>query len=253
MAADIIFIGASIVIIVGLIYLFFHVAKKTIKWALIIFLILTIATTFFGVNVIQDVEELTNKFPTSQKLFILKDGSTLYTGFTGTFTDATDVVSFLDAAEIDELQTAYNTRNFEKMRGNHFKLILFDMTSFEHLDIVTSGDRTFLVSEMLDNIRAANTLDRAVDDLRSESNLPDTPEIDVFLRNSLKEQIAVETDEDARAYSFVQLFSAALIDDPLFIVNTFKSGDIIIYPETITFKLAKFVPTTAIQSIVKRV
>ena len=243
--ASMIFGIAVLIVIIGGILLLFRFARHAVKWLLIAFGIVVLVSVVFGFNLFNDIQDLQKNFPKAQKLLLLKEGNTLLAGFEGKLFSSDDILSYTNKEQLAAFQQHYSIRNMQDIRGNYFKVIIFDTSSFEQPDILVSGN--IPANEVLDIIGADDTLARAVAQAIEKENLPDTPETRNFLIKDFKTK-GISSDEDMRAFLFGLLFKAALEKDPLFLINGFKSGSIIVYPETITFKLAKFIPTDVLKN-----
>lgn len=245
MVSSLIFGIAFIIVIIGGIFLLFRFAKHAVKLVLIAIGIMLIASAVFGVNLFNDIRDLQENFPRAQKLLLLKDDNTLLAGFEGKLFSADDIISYANKEQLAAVQQHYSARDMQGVRGNYFKVIIFDASSFEQQDILVSGN--IPANEVLDIIHARDTTDRAVAHIIQRDNLPNTPETRSFFIKGFREK-GISSEDEMRAFLFGQLFAAALEKDPLFLINGFKSGSISVYPETITFKLAKFIPTGALKN-----
>ena len=230
---------AILIVIIGGILLLFKFARHALKWLVIAFGIVLVASAVFGVNLFNDIRDLQENFPKAQKLLLLKDGNTLLAGFEGKLFSSDDVLSYVSKEQLAAFQQYYNVRDLRGIRADYFKVIIFDLSSFEKMDLMIGN---LASSEVLTTIRAPDTLAGTVARAIEKENLPDTPETRNFLIKEFKTK-GISSNEEMRAFLFVQLFAAALEKDHLFLMNGFKSGGIVVYPETITFKLAKIIPT----------
>lgn len=243
MVSSLIYGIAMLIVIIGAILLLFKFARHAIKWLVIAISIVIIASAVFGVNLFNDIRDLQENFPKAQKLLLLKEGNTLLAGFEGKLFSSDDVLSYTNKEQLTAFQQYYNVRDMRSLRGNYFKVIVFDASAFEQMELSVSGN----ANEILDMIRVDETLVHAVTRAIEKENLPDTPETRNFLIKDFKAK-GISSDEDMRAFLFMMLFKEALEKDPLFLMNGFKSGDIVVYPETITFKLAKIIPTDVLEN-----
>lgn len=242
----IIFVIISIVALLSL----FKWVRKAAKWALILYVAFTVATTIFGINVIRDAQEFNENFPKAQKLFLLKDSDTLLAGFAGKLTEPDEVLSYVTDEQLTDFQRAYDAKNLSAIRGTYFKLIIFDVAAFKHTPTMTLDGKQVSVDTLLSQIRAPDTLDRVVTDIIREEELSNTDDVRRFVKKTVQEQLHIETDQDMRAVLFAQLFSARN-EDPFFIIAEFKEGTALIYPETITFKLVRIIPEFLIRTLAR--
>ncbi len=240
---------AVLVVIIGSILLVLRFAKHALKWVLIAVGIVIIASLIFGVNIFSDIRDIQENFPKAQKLLLLKDGNTLLTGFSGKLFGSDDALSYVGKEQLAEFQQHYRQRDIQSIRGSYFKVIIFDASSFNGVGAASIGGKQIATPDVLKMIAARDTLAQAVAETITKGNLPNTP----TTRNSLIKDFkskGISTDEDMRAFLFVQLISAQ--KDPLFLISGFKSGTIVVYPETITFKLAKITPTNILKDMLEK-
>ncbi|MBI4153347.1 hypothetical protein HY497_02390 [Candidatus Woesearchaeota archaeon] len=239
MASPLMYGIAFLILIVGGIFLLFRFAKHAVKWVLIAIGIMLIASAVFGINLFNDIKDLQKNFPKAQKLLLLNEDNMILAGFEGKLFSSDDVLSYISEEQRAAFQQHYSVRDLRGLRENYFKVIMFDTSAFEQMELSVSGNIS--ANEALGIIRADNPIARTVTQVIRRDHLPDTPETRSFLTKGFREK-GVSSDDDMRAFLFVLLFKAALEKDPWFLMNGFKSGSIIVYPETITFKLAKLVP-----------
>jgi energy-coupling factor transporter transmembrane protein EcfT len=225
-----------LVVIIVFYYLLFKLAKKAAKWVLFISIALLIISTFFGINLLNDAKEFQEEFPKAQKLFILKDDNQLLAGFEGKLTDSDEVVHFVTEKELTEYQQAYDNGDLETIRGDNFKLFITDASTFDD-------------TQTIDAIQSENTLDESVTTYIQQEDLTDTPQVRSFIRRTFTDEYNVTTDQEARGLLFVQMYSASGTD-PSDLIIQLQSGDVIVYPETITFKVLEVIPPEIVEGLV---
>src|SRR3989344_2481679 len=237
-------IVAAIVSLLVIVFLFKGI-KKIAAWALLAFLALALFGTVFGFNLFTDITDIVQNFPTAKKLFLLKDEQIL-AGFESSLTDTTAI----DAAGVASFQSSLNKNDLDSIRGNYYKLIIIDTKTFADLDSITSelSTKPFSGDDLLDAIRADNTLEQLTGIIIKTQNMPDTPQVRGYVADNLKKS-KISTNADARATLFAQLVQASTKDQSL-LIKSLKSDAVIIYPETITFKLAKVLPSFITEKIV---
>jgi len=241
-----ILVSLVLVLIIG--YFVIHAATKIAKIALILLLIFLISSTFFGVNLLTDISELKDQFPKARKLILLNDNG-IRAGFETAIIDSETVVSFVSEPSLNELQQQFTEGNLDAMKGSYFKVIIIEASAFDNGNAITLFDGISLTaSQAVADIRADNTLDRAITKLITAKELPNTPEVRTYVADNLK-QSNISTSSDMRAVLFAQLFSSEIQDDPLFFINKLREDKLLMYPESITFKFAQYIP----QSIIQRV
>lgn len=200
-------------VIAGLIILcVWSIFKKLFKlffYVGIVLLIIIALNTFF---IYRDIVDLRENFSSSEKKIILVDGSKILTGFL--FNGG---VSFLGGNQLDEYSTYLNNGDYEKILGDSYKLMIFDVDIASNLgNEIDIGGRTIL-------------RDDAISILRSEKE--------------------ISPREKAALFSSILSTNILTSQNPLFFFSEFKKGNIRIYPETALFKMVKVAPTFIIKDI----
>ncbi len=251
-------LGTGIILIIVLIgaalavSLMFKLAKKIATWALFFIVILVVAATVFGINIVSEISELGEKLPKAQNTVLLKDDSQLLAGFTGKLLNTDTPLSYLNKDQLAIYQNYYQQENLEKIKDNSFKVIIIDLSAFNGSDTFDISGQTVKIKEIIEHIRNPDAYDGVLSSLIQKQELPDTPQLRNLLKNNFK-QVNVSTDADMRAYLSVLLLGASMNKNQLFLIKGFKNNTIIVYPETLTFKVAKMVPESTLNAIIERV
>ena len=240
--------GIATIIIVLLVVIFLWKGiKKVAAWVLLIILALALFGTIFSLDVFKDVTDLAQNLPTARKLFVLKDDSTLHTAFESSALNA-NALSFIDQKTIASFQSSYAKGDLNTIRGSYYKLVIVDAAALTS-NKLTVNNNEIAVADVLEAIRADNTRERVVQFIIKEKSLPDTAETKRYVQEQLGSSI--KTDADMRATLFVQLIADAVARNPLFVTRGLASNTIIVYPETITFKVLKILPESIAQKLVQ--
>jgi hypothetical protein len=241
----VVLIGAAIAVTLML-----RVTKTVATWALFILVIFVVAATVFGVNIVADISELGEKLPKAQNTILLRESNTILTGFTGKLFDSDAVLAYLTKDTIAISQNYYAQENFEQLKGDSYKVMIIDSAAFQ--GTINIDDNQVPSQEIIASIRSLDTLNQAISASIDQQNLPDTPEVRNLLKKNLHQQFNVSTDADMRALLFVQLLSSSMENDRFFLIKEFKNDNVIVYPETITFKLAKMLPGSVLDSLAEK-
>ncbi|HLC19958.1 MAG TPA: hypothetical protein VJK72_03490 [Candidatus Nanoarchaeia archaeon] len=237
-------IVAIIVVLLVIIFLWKGI-KKIAAWALLIILAIALFGTVFGLDLFNDITDITENFPTARKLFLLNDDG-IRAGFELSVLGTGDV-SFIDAKTLTSYQSSL--KDLDAVRGDYYKLIIIDAKAFTVNNLSINGN-DLSASQVLEVIRSDNPRERAVDFIRSSQSLPDTPEVRRYIEKQLKDS-SIETDADMRASLFAQLFVAEMGKSPLSLTRGMTQSTITIYPETITFKVIKILPESITEKIIQ--
>src|SRR3989344_9525509 len=123
-----ILVSLVLVLVIG--YFVIHAATKIAKIALILLLIFLISSTFFGVNLFTDINELQEQFPKARKLILLNDNG-IRSGFETAIINSKTVVSFVSETHLAELQQQFASGDLDAMKGNYFKVIIIEASAFD--------------------------------------------------------------------------------------------------------------------------
>lgn len=253
MAMDMIVILIMVLIGAALaVSLIFKLAKKIATWALFLIVIIVVAATIFGINIVSEISDLSENLPKAQNMVLLKDDNQLLTGFAGKLLSADVALSYITKDQLAVFQNYYRQENLNRIKSDSFKVIIIDISAFNESDMLDLGGEKVPTQEILGHIKDSDTYNSVLSSLIKKQGLPDTLQLRNVLKNNFK-QANVSTDADLRAFLFVQLLSASMKKNQFFLIKGFKSGSIFIYPETLTFKVAKMVPEGTLNALAERV
>ena len=189
--------------------------KKLLKllfYAGIIISLILAVNIFF---VYLDFNDLRKNFGVSEKKVILKDDRGILTGLL-----LDDDAKLMTDKQLDDYSSYLKNNNYEKILGDSYKLMIFDVNIIKNLDDeIVIGGQTITPNEAIKILKSKN--------------------------NNAEEKAA--------------LFSTILSDEilssrnPLFFFSEFKNGNIVIYPETTLFKTMKFIPLSLMEDIGKKI
>lgn len=200
------------IIIIALVVVFaWAIFKKVFKLlfyiGIIIFLLIAINTYFLY----EDVMDLKENFGIAEKKVILVDEGRVLTGLL--LNEETD---FLAISQLEEFSSYLKDKNYEKILGDSYKLMIFD------LDIVSNLEEIEIDGEIITN-------DYAISVLKSGSN----------------------SREKAALFGTILTDHILSSNNPLFFFSEFKKGNIMVYPETALFKTVKIIPLAFIKDVGK--
>ena len=189
--------------------------KKLLKllfYAGIIISLILAVNIFF---VYLDFNDLRKNFGVSEKKVILKDDRGILTGLL-----LNEDAKLMTDKQLDDYSSYLKNNNYEKILGDSYKLMIFDVNIIKNLDDeIVIGGQTITPNEAIKILKSKN--------------------------NNAEEKAA--------------LFSTILSDEiissrnPLFFFSEFKNGNIVIYPETTLFKTMKFIPLSLMEDIGKKI
>jgi hypothetical protein len=176
---------------------------------IVIFLLLA-ANMFF---IYKDVVDLKENFGVSTKKVLLVNDDKVLTGFL-----LGEDVNFLAASQLSEFSSYLKSEDYEKILGDSYKLMIFDVDIMSDLD------------EEIDIEDGTIARDEAISVLKSDA----------------------DSREKAALFSMILANNILSSRNPLFFFSEFKRGSIVIYPETALFKTIKIIPLAFIKDVGKK-
>lgn len=203
---------AIIVFVLVLVFIWgiFKRLLKILFYAGIIIFLLMSANLYF---IYQDFKDLRENFSVSEKKVILKDGDEILTGLL-----LNEDTNLMSNRQLNEFSLNLKNNNYEKILGDSYKLMIFDVEIISNLDDEIEIENQIFTREQL------------VATLKSGNN-----------------------NEKAALFSVILTDEILSSRNPLFFFSEFKKGNIIIYPETALFKTVKIIPVPFIKDIGKKI
>lgn len=219
---------------------------------------LLFSVIIFGVGVMLqlDTNEFTAQFETSPKTILLEDNNEIIAGFTGVLKENQPPV-FLDQTTLDQYTTYFQRDEFEKLKGDSYKLLVVRRPAFEFVEKISFGgedvsrDDTFTIMHADDalNTYANRVVEAGIarDDIAAE------------FREQAKQQYLDEIQKQVggsgqlKGSLFGVLVSEATNQQgPLFLLNSYHNKQVIIYEETFMFKVIKRIPSRILKLVSKK-
>ena len=206
-------------------YMILKTLLKAIFFAGIIFVVLAI---IISAMLLYDIRDIQNNFQKSPKLMLIESNSEVSSAFI-----SGESASIVNAADLDVLTGKLKTKEYKSMLGQNYKLIIYSLPLIQGMDnfsleiAKTSFDRDEIVKIMQNEGKAKYWSDKLY--------IPDYHQL--------------------RAAIFSELIARKLTgpSNLLVFIDGLKSGGIIVYPETIYFKIIKLVPTYLIKDRIKAI
>lgn len=225
---------AIVVIYLGLFIgsFFFNVCKTILKIFALVSLVLFLVLGIFGYFVYKDVMEFQQRFKEERNTFLLYDNNNIAAGFAqqnGNF-------SLLTNDELVVARQAYKTNAFESLKGN-YKIIIVNAAIFNQSETVDL--------DKIVNIPGIRLGTRTNKDLLEFING----------KNIQVMGYEIKHEEFGNSAFALMLSSSLEKNGPGFMIHGLKDGNIIIWRETITFKVIKYIPDSMInkaESLVKK-
>jgi len=205
----------SIIVFIVVLVLIWGIFKSLFKLMFIAGIIISLLIAINLFFIYQDFKDLRENFTVSEKKIILVDDNKVLTGLL-----MGEEIDFLMDSQLEAYSSSLINNNYEKILGNSYKLMVFDIDIISKLD----SDLDFGVIQM--------TTDEAVSTLRSDFASP---------------------EEKASLFSILLADEILSSTNPILFLTEFKNGNIMIYPETILFKTVKFIPLSLIKDVAGKV
>lgn len=214
----------SFIIILAIIY---SITKKIIKTIFIFFIITTLTSLIIAIIVFNDFNNIKENIFSKPSLIIIQENNNIVAASYLPIRD--QKITNIPLNEYNKIKENFNNQNFENLLDNYFKLFIFDLNNLEAqpLSSIDFAGTNFQKNEVLGAIRS-NTPKEIL-------NIPN-PNLD---NNQLK----------------ISLYFSFLSEDeigPEFLLKEYIDGNIIIYKETIIFKIIKITPYSLIERQLKK-
>jgi hypothetical protein len=229
------------IIILALLYKFFKFAFKIVLALSLISAVIMGAIGFF---VIKDVMDMKNNLPNSDNLFMFHSEEEILIAFNAQFSGEY-MPQTVSQSQLVVLNNLYKDQKFDEILGDNYKTFIFDIDSFNtEGEIEVFKDQFFGKEFLIELVKSDNTVSRLVDEMMVQQDM------DSSLKDSLIEQITNSIGEDQKLKASVVfiLFFEEIQNDPLFLFNRYKNGDLMIYPRTATFKFINAIPISMLKN-----
>lgn len=219
--------------------LFKTVLKAFFKLFFFVSLTLLIVGGVFGYLVYRDVNDFKSNFPVSNNIFFLEDNGRLLTGFV--MLNGGENTLPLNEQQIAEHSGYYSNKEYEKMLGNNYKMFIVKLGAFSQEGSVDYNGQSIEKRLMINALRSDNPLDTYIDGLPANIGLLNLD------REQIRQAVGISDDELKLSF-FALLFTDEYANNPLNMIVEYKNGNVIVYPETMMFKVIKRVPGSVIDS-----
>jgi energy-coupling factor transporter transmembrane protein EcfT len=234
-------ITVLILILLAAVAIFFatRLLGKTLKLITQIALIITVILVFLTILIYRDVNEMKDGFMEKNNTFLLYENNHLYSAITlkplENATLSLDSFTYSTKEELERFEDELNKKNYDALLANNFKvfiikpIVLNKPYNISLLVDLNEGDLLgMLLSDQPFNDLAKKTnekINMSVEDLESAF------------------EGMYESEEQIKGYIFAALLANYFQSQkPGELISNIKSGRIVIYPESISFKVIKYLP-----------
>jgi len=232
---DISFIIGFVLFLVAAV-LIFKVIKKVLFSIFLVFLLFIVSIAGVGYFVYQDVMEIGEKFSQSSNLIILEDEENIISALQLSEFDF-EGITFLDDDWIINKQAYFKNRDYKEIIDRNYKMMVISSSMFSETEDIDMDGSTLSSEQVFEILRAEDPMSVLLGYF-SEGEDFDETETEI-MKQSMQNEFG---SLDIKPILFGMMLGNAVKDNPLVIVDHLKQGNIMIYPETITIKLAKSIP-----------
>ena len=228
---------AVILVIVFLWGFLKHLFKMLVPVGIVILLIIA-AVTFI---IYRDIADLRDNLKDSTKKIILVDKDKVITGFI-----LKSQVGFLTGQQIEEFSSYLQNKDYGKVLGSSYRLMVFDIgiindLGADNIGIGISG-KTITKSYAISVLRSEDPAAMLKDKKIYENDLE-------ISKNDMEDKSRVK----AALFGIILSDEVLSPKNPLLLFSGFKEGSIIVYPKTAVFKAANILPLSFIGSAGKTI
>lgn len=210
----------------------------------LIVLVSFVTSAILGFYIYKDVADLRKNWAGSNKLILLANEE-VYAGVITTFGE--EELVFVE--NLDDYQTAYQNRNYEVLKGSNYKLFIFKIGMFEKTDETLSlGELEITKKAAIEAIESDDPKEVLINGLIESGSVP------AEQKGLVKDQFSTEigSDQLLKGMLFGMLMQGAMEKDPLLLFRELQKKNIIIYPETIIFKIVRLAPLSLIEKLAQK-
>ena len=234
-----------LIIFVIIILAIIWITKQVVRTLFFASAIILIVLIGFGFLVLSDVKDIRNNFPNTPSTFLLTKDNTVISGIIGKFGEEFSP-DLLTDAQLTSIQENFAEKNYEAIKGDNFKLIIINKSSFDQItvydpDLQLTKDSIFSLLESEEPINDYITLQLGEGYSQAQFDIA---------RQSFLRQANITQESQFKSIMFGILLAQTLQEEPLFVFQGFIDEKVIFYPETTAFKALKFLPESMLDSFV---
>lgn len=238
-------IAALIPILIGAVILFFavRVLGRTLKLALQVVIVVIIALVFMTYLVYKDVNDLKNGFKDNNNTFFLYEEDSLYAGVIlkplGQLIITLDAFDFYTPEQMEMLREYFADNDYKKMLNNSKRLFFFTPTAINKsfkVDIGVELDE----ADMLEVLKSNQPFREVANKIAKQGSSSESSSAAVIIEG-LKEVYGDE--EKLKGEIFAAMIGNYFQKQkPRELIRHIRSKELMVYPESISFKLIRYIP-----------
>jgi hypothetical protein len=192
----------GILVALVILILLFKLIKNIVKTLMSFALIVVVISLVVGAIMFIDTRNFVNGIKNKENIFLLNDDG-FVSGFILSEMNKTTSISNRDLGKFDDY---YEESKYDHILEDKYKFFIFE------LDSLTAGKDDQMYVDFLKGIATEFEVEGDYDHIT-----------------------------DPKTVAFIALVINNVKDDPLYLVNSYKQGNLTIYPESATFKLIKMI------------
>src|SRR3990167_753550 len=218
-------------VLVALIILTAIFARHFFKVVAGLWCVLFIVVIILGVFLYLDIQDLNKNFEKGSKIILLKQNDQIISGFR--LEDNKKSTFF---RSIDEYGNAYQAKNYAKLKGDAYKLLIAEKELFKEVDYVDVINYPVDRETLFAYLNEQQPRKKAAQYVAEENGIPEE-----LVMDQIKKEFS--TEDEFKGYLFAKIVGKALEGKgPNYVVRAYKAGLVEVYPETITFTVIDFLP-----------
>lgn len=222
----------------------FKLIKSAVKAIFLISAIALIILALGSFFIYKDVADMRENWPDSDKLVLLKSNDVVSAGFISTLSEA-KAPQLLSSEEISSLDSSFQEDDLESMIGDNYMMLIMSLRPIIdaiEADEITFQDWSFTKDDFISIIDSEDPMDLFIDRLMLESSYPEE------LREQLEEEVVAKFKDSTHLKTMAfeilvsHLFREKGTGAGVFIIQQYKEGKVIVYPQTTVFRTIKLIP-----------
>lgn len=245
----------ALLIAIVLFFFFLRVFKKFFKALLLIFILIIIFLAITSGLVYSDVTSIITDIDEKPILLLAHNQGELMTGIS--FKINEEEFKLLSDQDINNYKSPFLNKNYDLILGNNFKIVSMDINKVSEI----IGEETKIIEgikvpkEEIINILKSDQASKDLKTiLRDKLNIPNNTPIPLEIKLNQNLKVNLNDNSQVKATLLGISLSNSNFKNPeniiSLIIDSYKEDEIEIYPETITFKIAKDLPSSLYRSII---
>lgn len=208
----------------------------------ILILLAMICIMVFGTLAYRDAQELRQRFPSEDKLFLLDIDHQIVAGYI--IGRADEPPQFLEQFE----DYTKNEQNPERLLGTNYKLLLIKKEALNPVNKIDFAGINLTLEQAFQLFFTETPKKNYTYLLTQALPSPNSFLIQTFIDKTFK------TEADFKDQLFAALFSQATLQEgPIYLIRAYREGTILIYPETLAFQTIKKLPDDLFQLVSEKI